>query len=291
MAAGAATRLIAPLLGNKRNDPGVVVVDDAGRFAISLLGGHRAEANELAERVASAIGAQAVTTTAAESLGVPSVESLARRHDWTIENDGLAVTRLAAAIVNGEPIGALAQPPVNDWWRGPAEHILTFDTLAQLSESDTATALIVTDEVVPRAYASNLDHWVIARPRTLVVGLGCSTGAAPADAEALLLSALEGAGVSPLSLAALATIDRRAEEPAIRRIAERSGCPVHTFTAEQLAVVRVPTPSAVVESAVGTPSVCEAAALLASGAEGLILTKRKSATATVAIARICVKPT
>ncbi|HEX3245599.1 MAG TPA: precorrin-4 C(11)-methyltransferase, partial [Chloroflexota bacterium] len=157
MAAGAATRLIAPLLANKRNDPRIVVVDDAGRFAISLLGGHRAQANDLAERVASAIGAQAVTTTAAESLGVPSVESLAREHDWTIENDGLAVTRLAAAIVNGEPIGALALPPVNDWWRGPAEQIVTFEALAQLSESNIETALIVTDEVLPPAYTSNLD--------------------------------------------------------------------------------------------------------------------------------------
>jgi cobalt-precorrin 5A hydrolase/precorrin-3B C17-methyltransferase len=118
------------------------------------------------------------------------------------------------------------------------------------------------------------------------VGVGCSTGAPAAEVEALLLRALEEAGVSPLSLAALATIDRRADEPAIRRIAQRSGCPMHTFSAEQLAVVNVPTPSAVVESAVGTASVCEAAALLASGAEGLILNKRKSATATVAIARM-----
>ena len=213
MAAGAATRLIAPLLSDKRTDPGVVVVDDAGRFAISLIGGHRAEANLLAERVAAVIGAQAVTTTAAEALGLPSVESLAREQGWTIENDGVAVTRLAAAIVNGEPIGTLSHGANTSWWTGPVDQVIGFRSLEQLSEANIDSALVVTDGAVPRTYASNLDHWVIARPRTLVVGVGCSTGASPADVEALVLSALDEAQVSPLSVSALASIDRRADEP------------------------------------------------------------------------------
>ncbi|HET7767888.1 MAG TPA: cobalamin biosynthesis protein, partial [Chloroflexota bacterium] len=253
---------------------------------ISLLGGHRADANVLAERVAAAIGGQAVTTTAAEALGLPSVEALARQHGWTIENDGVAVTRLAAAIVNGEPIGALSQPHVGSWWPGPPEQIIAFETLEQLSEASVESALVITDRVIPRPYASNLDRWVFARPGTLVAGMGCSTGAPVAEIESLLLSALEEAGMSHLSLAALATIDRRANEPALQQLAVALACPLRTFRAEELASVAVPSPSAVVRAAVGTASVCEAAALLASGADHLLLTKRKNAVATVALARL-----
>jgi cobalamin biosynthesis protein CbiG len=286
MALGAATRLITPLLSDKRTDPGVVVVDDAGRFAISLLGGHRAEANALAEQVAAALGAQAVTTTAAEALGLPSVESLARTHGWTIENDGVAVTRLAAAIVNGETIGALSRPEIESWWSGRAEQIAGFDELDQLAEAEVDTALIITDRLIPRQYASNLDRWVVARPRSLVIGVGCSSGAPLNELESLLFGALEEAGVSPLSMAALATIDRRAEEPAIKQLADRLGLTFHAYSSDELAAVTVPTPSETVREAVGSPSVSEAAALLASGAERLLLTKRKNAVATVALARL-----
>jgi cobalt-precorrin 5A hydrolase/precorrin-3B C17-methyltransferase len=286
MAAGAATRLIAPLLSDKRTDPGVIVVDDAGRFAISLLGGHRADANALAGQVASITGGQAVTTTAAEALGLPSIESLARENGWVIENDGVAVTRLAAAIVNGEPIGVLASLTVRSWWPGPAEQILAFETIERLAEADLDVSLLITDQVIPRAYASNLDHWVIARPGTLVAGIGCSSGAPLAELESLLLSALDQAGLSQLSLTTIATIDSRADEPAIQQLAAKLDRPLRTFTSQALACVTVPNPSGVVQAAVGTPSVSEAAALLASGADRLLLTKRKNAVATVALARL-----
>jgi precorrin-4 C11-methyltransferase len=286
MAAGAATRLIAPLISDKRADPGVVVVDDAGRFVISLMGGHRAESNELAERVATAIGAQAVTTTAAEVLGLPSVEALARQHGWTIENDGAAVTRLAAAIVNGERIGTVSQPPVDSWWPGPIGQVVAFESLEQLAEAEVDAAILVIDRVIPRAYASNLDRWVVARPGTLVAGVGCSTGAMLEDVTSLLLAACEEADVSPLSVASLATIDGRADEPALRQLADRLNCPLRSFRADELESVAVPNPSEVVRGAVGTSSVCEAAALLASGAPELLLTKRKNGVATVALARL-----
>ncbi|MFN0071118.1 MAG: precorrin-4 C(11)-methyltransferase [Chloroflexota bacterium] len=285
MAAGAATRLIAPLLTDKRTDPGVVVVDDAGTFAISLLGGHRAEANAVAQAVAAAIGAQAVTTTAAEALGVPSVETLARDQHWFIENDGVAVTHLAAALVNGERIGVVADQPVTDWWPGSTEQVLELASLEALIKADVSAALVITDRVLPRVYASNLDHWVMARPQSLVLGVGCSSGAAFSELEALVLSALAEAELTRLSVAALATIDRRADEPAILELAGYFGCPVHTYTADQLATQNVPTPSETVHAAVGTPSVCEAAALLASGTDVLVQTKRKNDVATVAIAR------
>ena len=112
----------------------------------------------------------------------------------------------------------------------------------------------------------------------LVAGVGCSLGCPPAELRALIEATLpEG------TLVALATVDRRAEEPCMVATAAALGVPLLTHSAEALAAVPVPTPSAVVARHVGTPSVAEAAALL-SGTR-LIVHKRRSAHATCAVAQ------
>ena len=68
MAAGIAVRYLQGLVFDKKSDPAVVVVDEAGRFAVPLLGGHEAGANRLAYRVAELLGATPVITTATEAL-------------------------------------------------------------------------------------------------------------------------------------------------------------------------------------------------------------------------------
>jgi cobalt-precorrin 5A hydrolase len=70
MALGIVVRILGPVAKDKRTDPPVVVVDEGRRFAISVLGGHEGGANELANRVARAIGAVPVITTASEVLGL-----------------------------------------------------------------------------------------------------------------------------------------------------------------------------------------------------------------------------
>ena len=72
MAVGIAVRLIASEIRDKHQDPGVVVVDDAGSFSVSLLSGHEGGANELARKIASLLGANAVVTTASELSKVVS---------------------------------------------------------------------------------------------------------------------------------------------------------------------------------------------------------------------------
>jgi cobalamin biosynthesis protein CbiG len=115
----------------------------------------------------------------------------------------------------------------------------------------------------------------------LVVGAGCSLGCPASEMRALVAAALVGVEGTPV---AIATVDRRAEEPCIDALAASLRVPVRTFSAEALAGVQVPTPSAVVARHVRTPSVAEAAALLASGGE-LVVHKRRSPHATCAIAQ------
>jgi cobalt-precorrin 5A hydrolase/precorrin-3B C17-methyltransferase len=137
--------------------------------------------------------------------------------------------------------------------------------------------VVVTDRALAAPAGTAVLH-----PSSLVLGLGASSGASVGEVEALVEAALADAGLARGSVAEVATLDRKAGEPGIVGL----GWPVRTFTADQLAAVPVPSPSAAVRAAVGTPSVAEAAATLAAGPGGeLVVGKRKSARATVAVAR------
>lgn len=116
----------------------------------------------------------------------------------------------------------------------------------------------------------------------LIAGIGASRGAPAAEIAELLATALAGAGLVGQAVREVATHDLKANEPGVLAL----GLPVRTYPSERLRGVQVPSPSSAVEQAVGTPSVAEAAALIAAGPGGvLVVTKQVSAHATVAIAR------
>ncbi len=114
---GAMVRLMAPHLKDKEQDPGVVVVDEAGRFAIPVLAGHLGGANALAGHLARALGAQAVLTTASDSLETLAVDLLGRELGWTFEADKQVVVRASAAVVNHEPVALVQEAGSRDWWQ------------------------------------------------------------------------------------------------------------------------------------------------------------------------------
>src|SRR5262249_57939278 len=104
MAVGIVVRVLGPLTRDKHAEPAVVVVDEAGRFAVSVLGGHAGGGNELAAEAARVLGATPVITTAGDALGLPPLDLLGRERGWKIERrDDL--TRVMAAAVRGEPVG------------------------------------------------------------------------------------------------------------------------------------------------------------------------------------------
>ncbi|TJZ51257.1 cobalamin biosynthesis protein [Streptomyces piniterrae] len=111
-----------------------------------------------------------------------------------------------------------------------------------------------------------------------MVGVGASRGVPAAEVLELVMDTLALAGCSPGSVGALATVAAKAGEPGLTGAARALGVPLRSFPAEVLATVRVPDPSAAARDAVGTPSVAEAAALLAAGPGAeLVVGKRKSA--------------
>ena len=258
LATGAAVRIAAPLLADKVTDPAIVCVDEAGRFAVALCGGHSGGANALARTVASTLGAVPVVTTASDAAAAPSLDQLP---GFTAAGDLAGVTR---AMLDG------ASPIVDNPLRWPLPRVLP-------PAGTGPGTIVVTDRAVPAAPGVAVLH-----PPSLVAGIGASTGAPASAAVDLLQTVLAEAGLARASVAEVATIDRRAADPAVVAFA----LPVRSFTAEALAAVDVPSPSAVVRAAVGTPSVAEAAALLAAGpGAAIVVTKQAGRHATVAIAR------
>lgn len=256
-ATGIAVRVVGPLLGAKDRDPAVVCVDEAGRYAVALCGGHAGGANDLARSVAEQLGAEPVVTTATDAVGVVALDAIPR---CTTRGDVAGVSR---AMLDGE------QPAV----------VRELDWPVPLADQPHGTAgtILVTDRAVePRPGT------VVLCPHDLVVGVGASTGAPAGAAAELLAAALADAGLHPDAVGLVATIDRRAADPVVTAL----GHEVRAFDAGALAAVVVPNPSDVVAAEVGTASVAEAAALLAAGPDArLVVEKRKGAEATVAIAR------
>ena len=149
------------------------------------------------------------------------------------------------------------------------------------SSGRPGAAVRVTDRMVEPGAGG-----VVLRPASLVVGVGSSSGADPAGIAELVAGALAAAGLARDAVGLVASVDLKRGEPGIVALAGELGVELRTFPAEALAAVAVPTPSAVVEAAVGTPSVAEAAALLAAGPDAeLVVTKQRSPEATVAVAR------
>ncbi|MFJ4280060.1 precorrin-3B C(17)-methyltransferase [Streptomyces massasporeus] len=249
LATGAVVRLVAPLLSGKTEDPGVVCVDEGGRFAVSLLGGHAGGANELAHEVGDLLGAEPVVTTATDAVDLAGLDTLG----LPVEGDVAGVSR---ALLDGEAVALRAEVA----WPLPPLPVT----------DEGAYTIRLTDRLVEAA-----EREAVLRPPTLVVGVGASKGAPVEEVLGLVEDALREAGLSVASVAGLATVDAKAEEAGIVEAARRLGVPLVTYGAQELAGVDVPNPSDAPLAAVGTPSVAEAAALVGGGE--LLVPKRKSA--------------
>ena len=276
-AVGIAVRLIAPLIVNKTVDPAVVAVDDRGRHAVSLLSGHLGGANALCRRVAELLGSRPVITTATDLHRVTSVDLLALERDLAIENPD-AIRHVSMALLSGKPAA------LHDPYGLLAGAFAKGETVAAAptgKESDRP-AIVVDDRVAAAGRRT-----LLLRPRSLVAGIGCNRNTPKKVLKNALFDALDRFRLAPASLAALASIDVKSDEPGLLALASELNLPLRFFSGEQLkAAGAVPNPSAVVRQHVGVESVCEAAAILGARLGRLIVPKQRTTDTTVAVARI-----
>lgn len=265
LALGATTRLVAPLLRDKKSDPGVVVIDEAGRFAVPLVGGHAGGANALATRLADGLGATAVLTTATDALNLPALDTLG----WDYDGDVAGVTR---ALIDGQPVRVEKEHP---WPLPPLPSNVGSDV------SEAVARIVVTDRssIEPDGLPT-----VVLHPDSLVVGMGCNKGTPVDVLRSLLEATLQENNLCLESVRAITTIDLKAGEIGLLQLVRQLGVPLVDYTAEELSGQVVPTPSAMVEGHVGTPSVSEAS-VLAHGA-ALVVEKCNNGEATCAVGRM-----
>lgn len=278
MAAGIVVRHLAPLLRGKDRDPAVVVVDEAGRFAVSLLSGHVGGANDLAREVAQLLGGTPVITTATDVRNLPSLDVLAQRAGLVLENPA-ALREVSMALLSGEKVTLVDPAGCLKY------HLGGYGSHFRLENPKVEDLAFIPP---PGVYVGIEDRawppgWLRLRPRVLVAGVGCHQEAPAEEIVQFIQKVFRQAGLSLLCLKALATIAQRKEAPGLVAAARHFEVELKWFTQEELAAVPVPNPSAAAHH-LGVAGVAEAAALKASRGK-LIIPKQKSANVTVAVAR------
>jgi precorrin-4 C11-methyltransferase len=276
LAAGAVTRLIAPCLVSKSSDPGVLAVDEAGRFVIALLSGHQGGANAFARTVAGCLGATPIVTTASDVLGGLSIEELANTFGWVAE-PAERLKSTAVALVNREPAAIVQEIGSRGCWLDemelPANVQFTHDA-RRLQGRHFERIVWITDRQVADGHGLDEQRILWLRPPSLVLGVGCERGISTEALADGLARFLQAHSIAQASIRTLATVNIKGDETAFLELAKRHGWQTVFFPAEELARVRsIPNPSPVVEQCVGTPGVAEPAALLAANTERLLVEK------------------
>jgi cobalt-precorrin 5A hydrolase len=281
-AAGIAVRAIAPFLKDKTVDPAVIVVDEKGKFSISLLSGHIGGANGLAKEVADLIGAIPVITTATDINSLFAVDEWASRNHLYIENMVLA-KEISVAILGGEVIGVSADYPIG----GKLPRLLKYVT-----KQESGRAGGPADHEYPgigfrvSLYEGEGPFAKTLRliPKTVTVGVGCRKGVPLEAVEALLHQVLKEHGLSVHSIERFCSIDIKKEEAALRQLAEKLSVPLVFFSSAELE--QLPgafTASGFVTQITGVDNVCERTAVLGSQGE-LTVKKQAQNGVTIAIA-------
>ena len=285
MAVGIAVRLVTPSVKNKRTDAGVTVIDDSGRFVISLLAGHIGGANALALKIASLIGAQPVITTASDTRGFASLDLLAVKFGWKLESSR-NLTRVSAALINDEAVALFQDAGDTSWSAGDlSPKVRVLEDLGALKDSGLKAVIVITDRSVAKDDLKIPS--VVFHPPSLVVGIGCNRGTACDVIEQAVSEIFSKNGLSLQSIRSLATASLKRNEPGLLEFARKHDLPVEYFDKEELAATRFPSePSAAALKHIGLPSVCEAAAVLAGDGNLIVPKSRFYAQVTLAVSRI-----
>ena len=282
-AMGICVRTIAPYIEDKHTDPAVVCVDSMGMNAISVLSGHIGGANNLTRDIAAILGAREVITTQSDLMGLWALDTFAERFNWAIASDD-DMNKCIFAFVNREPTALLMEicDEGTDYLEKTLpEHVTIVKSLEEVDPKKYKLVILVTpyNLCVPNGMLEL--HFV-----PMIAALGFGLAHHPDDYEDIydeIDEAMSQIGVLPC-YKRYCTIDVKQDEEFCAMLVDDLGEDLVFYTAEELAKVEVPNPSKTVQKHVGTPSVCEAAAILGSNNGKLIVPKMKGKNWTAALA-------
>ena len=282
-AMGICVRTIAPYVNDKHTDPAVVCVDSLGMHVISVLSGHIGGANELTNRLAEALGANPVITTQSDNAGLWALDTFEERFNWPIASDIDDMNDCIFAFVNKQPTALLmdVRDKGTDYLESTLpSHVTIIHDISEADPRKFKLIIIVSPFIIYPPEGMLELHFV---PMVATIGFGLAHH--PDDYEEIydqIDEAFSRKGILPCAKQ-YCTIDVKANEPFIDELRMYNET-VRFFTAEELAAVEVPNPSDTVMKHVGTPSVCEAAAILGSNHGQLIIPKIKGKNWTAALA-------
>lgn len=269
-AAGIAVRAIAPFVENKTYDPAVVVIDEQGKFCISLLSGHLGGANELTELISKKIGAVPVVTTATDVNGRFAVDVFAKKNRLYISNMTLA-KEVSARLLNGEKVGFISELPVKGMLPEGLE-----------PDQDLELGIYVGIHYHRQPFEQTL--WLI--PRSITAGIGCKKGVSSEQIEELFEEVCQINGIFHEAVARAATIELKKEEPGLKEFCQEMGISLITYSAGELLEVEGDfTSSDFVQSVTGVDNVCERSAVKGSDGGAVIQKKMGKNGVTVSFAQ------
>ncbi|MBI5665548.1 MAG: cobalamin biosynthesis protein [Nitrospirae bacterium] len=275
MATGIVIRTIAPLLKDKKTDPAVIVLDEKGRYAISLLSGHLGGANKLAGEIANFLGAQAVITTASDVQSKIALDIWANERGLYVE-DCERLKQLSAKIVNGKSVKV---------YTGNSIFLPEAPDEFNIVESSDKAEIIISEELYKRKA-------LYLRPRNLFAGIGCNRGTTKKEIQNEFTSLLKKSRLSAHSITGIASIDLKNDEKGLLEFAEYNRLPLSFFPGDTLNTVATEMGikgSKLVKAATGAVAVSEPAAVLAarqvSDRVDVIIPKVKRGNVTLAIAK------
>lgn len=259
-ATGIAVRAIAPFICGKAVDPAVLVIDEAGRYVISLLSGHLGGANALARTAASLIEAEPIITTATDAESAFAVDTFAKENGFLL-TDLRKAKEVSAKVLRGEKLRIYSDIPMERLVQRPARHEAELVPAQEIDRADIVISY--------RTKLLNQATGLRLIAKRVHVGLGARKGVTQAEVAAAVATCLEDAGIDPRAVVALASIDLKKQEAGILAYSYESGVPFVTYTAEELRTVEGAfAGSSFVQSVTGVANVCERAAAYAAGRSG-----------------------
>ena len=280
-AMGICVRTIAPYINDKHTDPAVICIDSLGKQVISVLSGHVGGANKLTNLIANILTATPVITTQSDLSGWWPLDTIGERFNWQTLH---ATNPAIFAFVNQKPTALLLDihdEGTNYLERTLPPHVTIVNDISDVSSDKFELAIIVSYKHYESIKGVIMLQYV---PKVLTVGIGLAHHAQPVEDilndinQLMVTSELEASAIKKY-----ATIDLKADEPVVKYL-QAKDTEVVFYTAGELSKVDVPTPSESVAAHVGTPSVCEAAAILGSNNGKLIIQKIKGQNWTAAFA-------
>ncbi|NLL23151.1 MAG: cobalt-precorrin 5A hydrolase [Tissierellia bacterium] len=252
---GIAVRAIAPFLKDKTRDPAVIVIDETGTFAVSLLSGHMGGANRLTQHLSEKFGSIAVITTATDRNRVFSVDGWAEEKGLFIVNSE-KVKKVSSQLLCGKQLALQSDFPIEG---DLPENIVLSEKGADILISNRTGNSQTLQVVVP----------------IVTLGIGCRKGVAQDQIDNAFRQLLEKMRLHEKSICQICSIDLKKEEPGLVAFSQSRGLPFHCYSAQELKKVEGEVSSSpFVESVTGVDNVCERSALLGAG-EGAFLIKRK----------------